>query len=189
MPLLNLLQHRLQWGSQLGSPGEEMCSGSLGKSREELVNLMKFVMPQLPKAKPNHLLGIADIPSIEQCVPLGVDTFDSCFPTRLRPLRMPSCLRVTRLSLEARIRAGAHSCSRTHALDGQPGARRIAPLDGPSSFALQGSLPHSHPKFACGVPHVWELPSVSGAGSPLSPELCEPSLHHQDYAQDLPSAP
>jgi hypothetical protein len=47
------------------------------------VQLLQFVMPQLPAEKPNHLLGIADEPSIDACVPLGVDTFDSCFPTRL----------------------------------------------------------------------------------------------------------
>ena len=46
------------------------------------MELLRFVMPQLPAHKPNHLLGIADCPSIEECVPLGVDTFDSCFPTR-----------------------------------------------------------------------------------------------------------
>lgn len=57
--------------------------GSLGKNREELFDLLRFVVPRLPSAKPNHLLGIADIPSIDGAVPLGVDTFDSCFPTRL----------------------------------------------------------------------------------------------------------
>eukprot|EP00242_Pyramimonas_sp_CCMP2087_P000708 CAMPEP_0198229480 /NCGR_PEP_ID=MMETSP1445-20131203/114148_1 /TAXON_ID=36898 /ORGANISM="Pyramimonas sp., Strain CCMP2087" /LENGTH=441 /DNA_ID=CAMNT_0043909943 /DNA_START=295 /DNA_END=1620 /DNA_ORIENTATION=+ len=65
-------------------PFDGYCiGGSLGKDRQELVELLKFVMPQLPANKPNHLLGIADVPSIEECVPLGVDTFDSCFPTRL----------------------------------------------------------------------------------------------------------
>lgn len=57
--------------------------GSLGKDRDELIKLLEFVMPRLPKHKPNHLLGIADTGSIEQAVTLGVDTFDSCFPTRL----------------------------------------------------------------------------------------------------------
>ena len=57
--------------------------GSLGKDREELIDLLRFVMPLMPKDKPNHLLGIADIDSISLSVPLGVDTFDSCFPTRL----------------------------------------------------------------------------------------------------------
>jgi len=57
--------------------------GALGKNREELIELLRFVMPRLPRDKPNHLLGIADIESIAGAVPLGVDTFDSCFPTRL----------------------------------------------------------------------------------------------------------
>lgn len=57
--------------------------GSLGKDRNELFNLLRFVVPLLPKEKPNHLLGIADVESIQGSVPFGVDTFDSCFPTRL----------------------------------------------------------------------------------------------------------
>jgi len=57
--------------------------GSLGKDRDELIQLLNFVMPRLDQKRPNHLLGIADIESIERAVPLGVDTFDSCFPTRM----------------------------------------------------------------------------------------------------------
>ncbi|GAB0496695.1 hypothetical protein MMPV_008009 [Pyropia vietnamensis] len=57
--------------------------GSLGKNREELLDLLRFLVPLLPADRPNHLLGIADVESIASAVPLGVDTFDSCFPTRL----------------------------------------------------------------------------------------------------------
>mmetsp|Transcript_2213 Transcript_2213/g.6583 ORF Transcript_2213/g.6583 Transcript_2213/m.6583 type:complete len:434 (-) Transcript_2213:121-1422(-) len=57
--------------------------GSLGKDRDELIQLLEFVMPRLDKRRPNHLLGIADVDSIARAVPLGVDTFDSCFPTRM----------------------------------------------------------------------------------------------------------
>ncbi len=56
--------------------------GSLGKNREEMIELLKFVMPRLPEDKPNHLLGIGDLPSIEEGVPLGIDTFDSSYPTK-----------------------------------------------------------------------------------------------------------
>lgn len=56
--------------------------GSLGKSREEMVDLLKDVMPLMPYERPNHLLGIGDLPSIEQCIPLGIDTFDSSYPTK-----------------------------------------------------------------------------------------------------------
>jgi queuine tRNA-ribosyltransferase len=39
-------------------------------------------MPHLPSDRPNHLLGIGDTPSIADTIPLGIDTFDSSFPTR-----------------------------------------------------------------------------------------------------------
>lgn len=56
--------------------------GSMGKNREEMVDMLKFMMPLLPDDKPNHLLGIGDLASIEPCISLGVDTFDSSHPTR-----------------------------------------------------------------------------------------------------------
>jgi queuine tRNA-ribosyltransferase len=56
--------------------------GSLGKTREEMVAMLTTLMPQLPTNKPNHLLGIGDLPSLAQCIPLGIDTFDSSHPTR-----------------------------------------------------------------------------------------------------------
>lgn len=56
--------------------------GSLGKTKQEMFNMLRGVMPRLPESKPNHLLGIGDLESIDMCVPLGVDTFDSSYPTR-----------------------------------------------------------------------------------------------------------
>ena len=57
--------------------------GSLGKDRAEMLELLKFLMPKLPDNKPNHLLGIADPESAEAVVPFGIDTMDSCNPTRI----------------------------------------------------------------------------------------------------------
>ncbi len=56
--------------------------GSLGKTKEEMVAMLRSMMPYLPQEKPNHLLGIGDLTSIEKCIPLGIDTFDSSYPTR-----------------------------------------------------------------------------------------------------------
>lgn len=56
--------------------------GSVGKDRYEMFDLLKFLMPHIPENKPNHLLGIGDLESIEGIIPLGVDTFDSSHPTR-----------------------------------------------------------------------------------------------------------
>jgi len=57
--------------------------GSLGKDRDEMHDMLKWLMPLLPADKPNHLLGIADELSCRMAVPLGVDTMDSCNPTRI----------------------------------------------------------------------------------------------------------
>ncbi len=56
--------------------------GSMGKTKEEMHQLLSFTLPLLPVDKPNHLLGIGDLGSIERSIPLGIDTFDSSYPTR-----------------------------------------------------------------------------------------------------------
>ncbi len=56
--------------------------GSLGKNHSELFELLKFVVPLLPEEKPNHLLGIGDLNSVEECIKNGIDTMDSSHPTR-----------------------------------------------------------------------------------------------------------
>lgn len=75
--------------------------GSLGKDSGELMELLEWMMPLLNedgsgvnnddgslgnvdrRSKPRHLLGIADEPSILGAVKNGIDTMDSCYPTRL----------------------------------------------------------------------------------------------------------
>lgn len=56
--------------------------GSLGKTKEQMFTMLKFLMPHLPTDKPNHLLGIGDLFSIGPCVEMGIDTMDSSHPTR-----------------------------------------------------------------------------------------------------------
>lgn len=56
--------------------------GSLGKTRDEMFELLEFTMPRLPENQPNHLLGIGDLASLDTCVKFGIDTFDSSHPTR-----------------------------------------------------------------------------------------------------------
>ncbi|KAL3778564.1 hypothetical protein HJC23_011660 [Cyclotella cryptica] len=74
--------------------------GSLGKNGDELMELLGWMMPMFNedgsnssgevmqghvnrRNKPRHLLGIADEPSILGAVRHGIDTMDSCYPTRL----------------------------------------------------------------------------------------------------------
>lgn len=56
--------------------------GSLGKNREEMLNMLTHTMQYIPYDKPNHLLGIGDLESLKPCIELGIDTFDSSHPTR-----------------------------------------------------------------------------------------------------------
>ena len=57
--------------------------GSFGRDKAEMLQLLEFLLPLIPTDKPNHLLGVGDLESIEAGVRLGVDTFDSSFPTRM----------------------------------------------------------------------------------------------------------
>lgn len=56
--------------------------GSMGKHKREMHEMLSFTLPLLPKTHPNHLLGIGDLESLEMCIPLGIDTFDSSYPTK-----------------------------------------------------------------------------------------------------------
>ncbi|MBI2743416.1 MAG: tRNA-guanosine(34) transglycosylase [Chlamydiales bacterium] len=56
--------------------------GSMGKNRMEMHEMLSTAMPHLPPERPVHLLGIGDLESIQQSIPLGIDTFDSSYPTR-----------------------------------------------------------------------------------------------------------
>jgi len=58
--------------------------GSLGKTKSELANIMKFMGSLLNEnKKPIHLLGIGDLENIEISLPYGIDTFDSAYPSKL----------------------------------------------------------------------------------------------------------
>lgn len=74
-------KHSLKTLSALPFDGFSI-GGSLGKTKPEMVEMLSGLLPHLPSDKPNHLLGIGDLESLERCVPLGIDTFDSSYPTR-----------------------------------------------------------------------------------------------------------
>mgnify|MGYP001799478417 CR=1 FL=1 len=56
--------------------------GSFGKTKEEMHQMLQHLMPYMPQHLPNHLLGIGDLPSIFKGIALGIDTFDSSYPTK-----------------------------------------------------------------------------------------------------------
>ena len=84
--------------------------GSLGRDRQEMAALLAFLMPLVPPHKPVHLLGIADPPSVEMGVPLGIDTFDSCFPS-CGPARFDDTVARLAALCGARHRTVAHGAA------------------------------------------------------------------------------
>lgn len=77
---INLRKKSLDFLTSLSFDGHAI-GGSLGKDRNEMFELLKTLMPLLPRDKPNHLLGIGDAESIDSCVIHGVDSFDSACKT------------------------------------------------------------------------------------------------------------
>ncbi|MGL4611983.1 MAG: tRNA guanosine(34) transglycosylase Tgt [Trueperaceae bacterium] len=56
--------------------------GNLGKTLEDMHQILEWSLAELPREKPRHLLGIGDVPSVFEAVQRGMDTFDCVSPTR-----------------------------------------------------------------------------------------------------------
>ncbi|AAW71181.1 tRNA guanosine(34) transglycosylase Tgt [Wolbachia endosymbiont of Brugia malayi] len=61
----------------------QAIGGSLGRSKEQMYDVVSFTMEHLKKDRPTHLLGIGRIVDIFYAVEAGIDTFDCVHPTRL----------------------------------------------------------------------------------------------------------
>lgn len=57
--------------------------GSLGRSKDDMLRVIEWVVGELPSDRPRHLLGIGGVEDILAAVERGVDTFDCAAPTRL----------------------------------------------------------------------------------------------------------
>lgn len=57
--------------------------GSLGRSKEEMYQVLEWSVPLLPDHKPRHLLGIGEIEDIFPAVRRGIDTMDCAAATRV----------------------------------------------------------------------------------------------------------
>ena len=55
----------------------------IGENKEEMFNAVKDVIKFLPKNKPIYLMGIGSPDDVKRAVKLGVDIFDSAYPTRV----------------------------------------------------------------------------------------------------------
>ena len=65
------------------TPGVAIGGVSVGESKIEMRDQVKWVADYLPKDRPVHLLGVGQIDDIIDLVKYGIDTFDCVEPTRL----------------------------------------------------------------------------------------------------------
>ncbi len=56
--------------------------GSLGETKDEMMTVLDWTIPQLPEDRPRHLLGIGEMVDLFEGIERGVDTFDCVIPTR-----------------------------------------------------------------------------------------------------------
>jgi queuine tRNA-ribosyltransferase len=79
---LTLRRRSIETLAQLPFDGHAI-GGSIGKDRTEMKQMLSELLPHMPPDKPIHLLGMGDTESLDFGVTLGIDTFDSAYPTRL----------------------------------------------------------------------------------------------------------
>jgi queuine tRNA-ribosyltransferase len=79
----DLRRESLERTVELNFPGYAVGGLSVGESREEMLEMLALVAPELPADKPRYFMGIGDPVGILQVIALGVDMFDCVLPTRL----------------------------------------------------------------------------------------------------------
>lgn len=56
---------------------------AIGESSEEMEKVVRMVLPHIPKDKPLYVMGVGKPEDVELLISLGVDCFDSVYPTML----------------------------------------------------------------------------------------------------------
>jgi queuine tRNA-ribosyltransferase len=64
-------------------PGLSIGGLSVGEPKTQMWDILRYVTPELPRAKPRHLLGVGSPEDLVTGVGLGMDMFDCVLPTRV----------------------------------------------------------------------------------------------------------
>ena len=57
--------------------------GTLGEDKDQMFEVVRWAMEEIPAERPVHLLGIGEVDDLVRGVELGIDTFDCAMPTRI----------------------------------------------------------------------------------------------------------
>lgn len=69
--------------TQHDAPGFAIGGVSVGESREDIDEIVKYTTPLLPENKPRYLMGIGTKEDIVKAIEAGIDMFDCVMPTRI----------------------------------------------------------------------------------------------------------
>lgn len=78
----NLRIESAQFVAEQDIDGIAIGGVSVGESKKQMRQVLRWVHPFLPEEKPRHLLGIGEVDDIFDAVQWGMDTFDCVIPTR-----------------------------------------------------------------------------------------------------------
>ncbi|MDI6916414.1 MAG: tRNA guanosine(34) transglycosylase Tgt [Thermoplasmatales archaeon] len=67
---------------EIGFDGYAVGGLTIGEPKEELLRILKCTVPLTPKNKPKYMMGLGSPEDILESISLGIDIFDSAFPTR-----------------------------------------------------------------------------------------------------------
>ncbi len=79
----DLREESLSLTTGIGFDGYAVGGLSVGESRDEMLDMLSLVAPNLPPDRPRYFMGIGDPAGILEVIRLGVDMFDCVLPTRL----------------------------------------------------------------------------------------------------------
>lgn len=79
----DLRQHSIEVLSGMDFDGMAIGGVSVGESEHEMVDILKFCGPLLPKEKPHYLMGVGTPRQMVIGVMNGIDMFDCVLPTRM----------------------------------------------------------------------------------------------------------
>ena len=79
----NLRLESLNGLSEIGFDGYAIGGLSVGEPKEEMLNVLNYLQPHMPKGHPRYLMGVGKPEDIVEAVRRGVDMFDCVMPTRV----------------------------------------------------------------------------------------------------------
>jgi queuine tRNA-ribosyltransferase len=80
---IDLRRESARFVAARGFAGFSIGGLSVGEPKALMLELLEVTVPQLPDAKPRHLLGVGAPEDLWESVALGVDLFDCSLPTRV----------------------------------------------------------------------------------------------------------